>query len=206
MVKRKRETAAEVMERLKNDKEFQARKLKKEQEMEIAYAPIHKDDEGIVKELNQAGIKVKSVWDFVNTKDKYPDAIDILGKHLSLSHTNRIKDGIARSLAVPYAVKFFDVLVSEYRKATPDEEIAIPVDRGYKEGLAVALSVQANNKERLDKLFELLKDKKQGSSRCMLLFAIDYYFKKDEEVKNRLRELNDTELNEFVKNNFKWKL
>ena len=53
--------------------------------------------------LWDAGFHVESVWDFVNTADKYPAAIPILLRHVNLPYSKRIKEGIIRALTVNYA-------------------------------------------------------------------------------------------------------
>ena len=103
MIKKKRITAAEHMALLQKNPEWVARNaetmanfLQREKEFKILEGPLLSD-------LKNIGIKVDSVWDLVNTADKYPGAIPILRQHLSLAYHKRIKEGIIRALTVNYA-------------------------------------------------------------------------------------------------------
>ena len=103
MIKKKWITAAEHMALLQKNPEWVARNaetmanlLQREKEFKTLEGPLLSD-------LKNIGIKVDSVWDLVNTADKYPGAIPILRRHLPLPYHKRIKEGIIRALTVNYA-------------------------------------------------------------------------------------------------------
>ena len=103
MTKKKWITAAEHMALLQKNPEWVARNaktmanlLQREEEFKIMEGPLLSD-------LRNMGIQIESVWDLVNTADKYPAAIPILRRHLSLPYHKRIKEGIIRALTVNYA-------------------------------------------------------------------------------------------------------
>jgi hypothetical protein len=103
MIKKKWITAAEHMALLQKNPEWVARNaetmanlLQREKEFKILEGPLLYD-------LKNIGVQVESVWDLVNTADKYPAAIPILLRHLPLPYHKRIKEGIIRALTVNYA-------------------------------------------------------------------------------------------------------
>lgn len=57
----------------------------------------------IVADMLAIGFDIRSVWDFVNTKERYPLAIPVLLKHLELGYHERIHEGIIRALMTPDA-------------------------------------------------------------------------------------------------------
>jgi hypothetical protein len=75
------------------------------------------EDSRIVAVLKkQAGIDVKSVFDLVNSKTSYPDAIPVLLGFLPNISDNWIKEGVVRALAVREARGKVDVaLVNEFK-------------------------------------------------------------------------------------------
>jgi hypothetical protein len=129
-------------------------------------------------ELSATGWNVDSVWNLVNTSTRYVAAIPILLKHLPLPYSDRVREGIARALAVPEPAvqEAWPMLVDEYRK-TPSGwgVIAIGDQKEYrlgaKDGLACALSVAVTD-ETLPELIALANDRAHGESRLLLLSAL----------------------------------
>jgi hypothetical protein len=69
----------------------------------------------LVEALNDSSLAVKSVWDLVNTKRAYTEAIAILVAHLEHQYPYRIREGIARALTVKYVGEdAFRALVNEF--------------------------------------------------------------------------------------------
>jgi hypothetical protein len=119
---------------------------------------------------------IDSIWNLVNTSKKYPEVVPILLKHLILPYSDRTREGLARSLAVPEAREAWPTLVAEYRKAPMGVGIIAPGDTkelklGYKDGLACALSAIVTD-ATLGELIEIAKDREQGPSRVLLLSAL----------------------------------
>jgi len=69
------------------------------------------------------------------------------------------------------------VLLDEYNKAISDEEIEDPKKRGYKDGLAAAISFLGIKQNGYH--FELVRDKRHGKSR---VFFVENLFKLREEA------------------------
>jgi hypothetical protein len=126
------------------------------------------EEEPLLADLRAIGWDpgVDSVWDLVNTAEPYPEAIPILLWHLTRPYSDRIKEGIARALAVPDAVDAWPILVAEYKKAEEGQENGVM--RGYKDGLAVALAVIATDAV-LGEVISLIKDTSNGSTRIFFL-------------------------------------
>ena len=101
-------TAKELMEQLKADPDFLAKKAKNDAQFEELERICEADEYELICELNSRGFHVKSVWDLVNNAPheflernfvgSYEDAYPILVKHLTISHHQRIREGIIRAL------------------------------------------------------------------------------------------------------------
>ena len=154
----------EKMQELENDKEYLALKEAQDKEFKRLEEMFARDEVDLVEELNEAGFRVNSVWDFVNSDNNYKDAEPILCKHLEAKHHPRILAGIARALAVPefaYDERLWTILTKMYANTLPDSEIEVPEERGLQEGVAVALSV-LTTPSRLDALKNLLNESPGG--------------------------------------------
>jgi hypothetical protein len=156
--------------KLTNEEKSRLREINLGREHERAEraARLRVEEEPIVADLKVAGLDVKSVWDLVNTSTPYPNAIPLLLKHLVLPYPDRIREGIARALAVPDARNAWSLLVSEYKKAPIGDQNGLKL--GAKSGLAAALSAVATD-EVIAELVSLAKDRSNGSSRLLLLKA-----------------------------------
>jgi hypothetical protein len=99
---------------LATNSEYQAMRKRKDAEWAAAVAKNRQEEATLVQELRDAGVHVKltnipgeehegppkSVWDLVNTRTPYPEAIPILIKHLEIDYGRDVKEGIIRALAV----------------------------------------------------------------------------------------------------------
>jgi hypothetical protein len=143
--------------------EMMAAQRRHEAELERKEAEWREAEAPLVDELRKAGYEVGSVWDLVNTSAPYPDAIPILLAHLQRPYPDRVREGIARALAVPDARYAWGDLALLYRNEPPDTDA--------KHGLAVALAATADDSVIQD-LIELAQDRKHGESRNLLLDAL----------------------------------
>ena len=85
---------------LEADPEYVARGDKEEQERQRQVAQWRRAEAPLVEELRESGFEVDSAWDLVNTSTPYPRALPILVKHLERPYPDRVREGIARALAV----------------------------------------------------------------------------------------------------------
>lgn len=61
---------------------------------------LRKETEKLLEEIKSKGLIITTIWDLVNTKKSYTEAIDPLTKHLLLPYHHRNKEGIIRALGV----------------------------------------------------------------------------------------------------------
>ncbi|WP_052417598.1 hypothetical protein [Cellvibrio mixtus] len=175
-MKKKTETTEEWFARLQADPEYVARQAEQEAKFAEKSARIAAEEKPILDELLTIGLDVDELSDFINTADQYVEAIPVLTKHMLLPYSDVIRETLARALAIPESKSIWSLLVQEYIKAPIGKGIKLRGDveefnLGYKSGLACALSVAVTD-ETLPELIELLKDKRHGESRVLLLSAI----------------------------------
>src|ERR1043165_213162 len=111
MKKRKPRTADELMAELEADPKWVADRARLDAEFERQEAELARAEAPLVAELRGAGYPVESVWDLVTTRDRYPIAVPILVEHLQRPYPGRIREGIARALAVREAKSAYSLLV-----------------------------------------------------------------------------------------------
>jgi hypothetical protein len=156
-------TVAEGLAALEADPAFVERRARQDAEMAARVAQRKIDEAPLVRDLGAAGFDVQSVWELVNTAEKYDAALPILLEHLQRPYPRGIREGIARALAVPEAAFAWDVLMRLYQEES---------DRWAKDGLAVALSGAASDATTED-VIALARDARNGPSRVLLLSALE---------------------------------
>jgi HEAT repeat protein len=161
-MKKEPQTAAELLKELESDPQWRERrehqkKILQQKEAEYRHAEIP-----IVQELNSVGIRIRSVWDLVNTPRTPAAAIPVLLKHLVKPYPERVREGIARALAVPEANYGWPILLNAFRHEKDNTTI------GPKWAIAVALGATGND-DVLDEVIELVSDKSLGENRVPLL-------------------------------------
>ena len=153
--------ADELMRELANDPEWVGAQDRRESERNALAAALREAEQPLVQELRRAGYAVDSAWDLVNTSVPYPGALPILLDHLARPYPDRVREGIARALAVRGDARFaWPELVSLYREEPPGTDA--------KDGLAVALAA-ISDRSTLTELIQLAQDRSHGSSRVLLI-------------------------------------
>lgn len=155
-------TAAELVAELQTDPEWVAARDSKDRELAAQESEFRRAEAPLVEELRSVGFDVSSAWDLVNTADPYPAALPILLKHLERSYPGKVREGIARALAVRDAKFGWDVLMRLYREES---------DPSAKDGLAVALAATADE-GTIEDVIALAGDPWHGPSRLLLMRAI----------------------------------
>lgn len=129
---------------------------------------LEKEDRMVAQALKKVGLRVKSIYDLVNSKQTYPQAIPILIDLLPKVRHDRIKEGVARALtakeARPIAAR---PLMDEFRAMNPETESA----RMTKWAIGNALSVVADDSV-FEEMSALVRDKSHGWARSMLALAL----------------------------------
>jgi hypothetical protein len=164
-------------------------------------ARLSAEEAPLAEDLRAVGLSASSAWDLVNSKEPYSQAVPVLLKHLQRPYSDRIREGIARALAIPQAEvqENWTLLVAEYCRASFGRGgVAIGDTKEYrlgaKDGLAVALSAAATD-DRLPELIALAEDPIHGESRILLLSALKKRRKKNRLVQEAIPRLSrDPEL------------
>jgi len=128
-------------------------------------AEMHEAEQPLLEDIRSSGKDLHSVWDLVGTQEPYHTLVPILLKHLQRPYPDRIKEGIARALAIPEAIVGWKVLVDAFR-ADPDRE-----GMGAKAGVALALAAAANDSV-MPEIVQLLREREHGQNRAFLLNAL----------------------------------
>lgn len=144
---------------------FVERRRQQDEEREKRAAEWRRAEAPLVKELRDAGYPVESAWDLVNTPGSYPAAVPILLAHLSRPYPGRVREGIARALAVPEAKTVgWETLTRLFREEQEEQ---------VKDGLAVAIAGAADD-DVIDEVIALARDESLGASRVILLHALEH--------------------------------
>ena len=167
-------TAKEYLEKLQKNKDFLERKAEQDRRHKQFEMRLAADEEPLITNLARLDIHVNSVWDLVNGPNNYDAAVPVLLRHLNENHHPRTKEGIARALAIPACVDdelVWGELVKHFRKVPPDEAIEDPERRGFRMGLAVALSALADM-SRIEELRSLVEDTADGEDKGFIIETI----------------------------------
>ncbi len=127
-------------------------------ELAAAEAPL-------VEELRSAGLDIDSVWDLVNTAERYPDAIPVLFEHLHKPYPEKIVEGILRALAVPESKSGWRDLLSVF-EAAPSKDSG-----GLRWAAGCALGAAADDGV-IAEVMRIVSDLDYGFDRATLLPAL----------------------------------
>lgn len=141
---------------------YLARKKDRDEVIQRKSGEFARAEAPLVQELRDAGAQVSSVWDLVNTKKPYPKLLPILFVHLDRPYPERVREGIARALAVPDSRSRWDELVNRYLAETDT------TTNGMKWALHLAIAAAADVTV-LDKLIRLACDRRHGRNRAMFV-------------------------------------
>ena len=181
MTRRKAMTAHEFLGRWPEppDPAVRARLAREEEERRQRELEYKRVEQPLVAELRSVGWDVSSVWDLVNIDEAYPEALPVLVRHLARPYPPAIRDGIARALAVRNALFAWDNLREQY---------VAEQDKLAKQGFAAALAAMVD-RDHLDELLALLRDRRHGTSRGILLRGLQRL--RDARARAALEELAD---------------
>jgi hypothetical protein len=192
MIKAPRISAAEHLALLRQDPEWAAREAEDDARLKEAQEQFRREEAPLLLDLENVGINVDSVWDFVNTANKYPTAIPVLLRHVTLPYHKRIKEGIVRALTVNYAgPDVLRELIRQFRNETDDSanslkwvlgnaisEVATPADADTIIGLATDPSHGEARDMITQRLPRVVKDKvrlRQVLQKLMLDKQVEQY-------------------------------
>lgn len=156
-------SSAELIAKLQADPKHQEAEIHRAARQSAVEYRLRAEETPLINELKDAGWYVESVWDLVNTTKPYAEIIPILLLHLKKPYSDRLREGIARALAVPEAIDVWQTLRTAYESSHADSDV--------KRGLAAALAA-ASDDNVIAELAEIAKNPKNGSSRLLLLRAL----------------------------------
>lgn len=156
-------SAEDLIAELEADPEYVAETARQDEELARKAAEWRRAEEPLAEELRAAGFAVESAWDLVNTSTPYPEALPILLEHLECPYPDRVREGIARALAVRDAQFGAPVLTRLYREERAGTDA--------KAGLAVAIGEAAHD-DVIDEVIALARDPVHGTSRVLMLDAL----------------------------------
>ena len=166
MAKRRRITAEQLLAELATDRKFVELQSAEDMELRREEKQLARAQAPLLRDLNAAGAHLESVWNLVNTRRKYPTLIPVLLKHLDRKYPGKIREGIARALAVPGAVIGWNQLLRNF--------VAEPVldERGHanqvKWALHLAIAAAADSSVVGD-LVGLAADRRHGEHRSFFI-------------------------------------
>jgi hypothetical protein len=156
-------SATDFMAQLAQDEEYQKRKAAFDAEMEERDRILQEAEQPIVQDLREAGVRVDSVWDLVNTSEPYPAALPVLLEHLERGgYPERVMESLGRALAVKPSVVFWERIKARYLASR---------DAGEEDGTAVALAACATAAQ-FDDLVGFLSIEERGESRIYFVKPI----------------------------------
>lgn len=126
-------------------------------------------DQYIVSELSKIGVRVLSVFDLVNTKKSYPEAIPVLLNCFDRVDDSVIKEALVRALTVKEAEGVANRKMIQEFLAIPSN--AAPPEQLLKWAIGNALSVIATDADYAD-LVNIATSKEHGKAREMVVAAL----------------------------------
>ena len=119
-----------------------------------------------MEDLRAAGAEIESVWDLVNSRKRYPRLIQTLLSHLQRKYPQRIREGIARALAVPDARVGWGKLVQAFMGESGPVDPVLGVNE-MKWALHLAIAAAADVSV-LDDLIGLVIDRRRHGPSLIL--------------------------------------
>lgn len=117
------------------------------------------------EDLASVGVKVGSVWDLVQRRDRYDAALPVLIQHLETSNDRSEVEGIARALTARWASSAVPALVRQFPRWVDGPE-SKPRHTGWAIGNAIN---QAWREDQLDDVLALAAEPAYGSDRAMIV-------------------------------------
>ena len=165
-MKKRKKTAQELLAELQADRDFVREREQRERELSAVEGELREAERPLLEALRRVGVPVESVWDLVNSSEAYPRALPALVEHLQRPYPERIREGIARALAVPdlpeYAVA---VLFDEFER---DGDV---LGRGVKWGIGCALAA-GTSARHLPRLLQLARATMHGQNRAVIVESL----------------------------------
>lgn len=171
-MKKKPTTAAELWSELASDPEYQKMRMEMEQRRASLKRKLQEDQRELIAACHSVGTSIDSVWDLVNTTEKYDAVIPILVDHLEKPHHPRTQEGIVRALTVSEARGVATEPLIRMFRSIADSESEIK----WLVGSAIAKTATERD---AGTVLELIKDERHGASREFLPYALIHLPRKE---------------------------
>lgn len=169
-------TTEELLNKLKNDKQYQARLKTREEDLQKRHEILVKESKSFSKDCYLLGYELETPWDLINISEPYPKLIPTLIKYLEQeNYSSQFREGVARSLAVKDSTEYFDNILHQYNKTPVTSE-------NVKWAIACALSESARTQNHYDIIEKLICDVENGVSRNALLDTVKRMRKEQKET------------------------
>jgi hypothetical protein len=169
MAKKKRMTAEDILAELEADPEYVAHQQAQDREIERQEAASARAQAPLLRDLKAAGADLNTVWDLVNTRRKYPQLVPVLLKHLDRKYPEKIREGIARALAVPDARIGWKQLLRAFSAEPALDEQGNPSQVKWALHLAIAAAADASG---VHDLVALTANRRHGENRSYFVDAL----------------------------------
>ena len=146
-----------------------AMKSRVEQDRLAIHELRDEQDQLVVDELRKVGLEVQSVYDLVNSKASYPQAVPVLLRALDQVTEPFIKEGVVRALTDPAARGIAaGPLVREYERITAEDS---DPEGWLRWAIGSALALVADDSVS-DQIINMAKDRSQGMARQFVVVAL----------------------------------
>ena len=164
-MKKKRESAAEIVARLDRDPGRRARCAVRDAELLLIAERRRKEVIPLADDLRAAGLDLASPWELSQRPADLELAFPVLLQHLRMPHSENTLGNIASLFQRREARPYWESLLSLYGDTTDNS------NANWRFQLAHAIVVMAS-KSDLDTLLELLRDRRLGTSRIAFVPAV----------------------------------
>jgi hypothetical protein len=158
-------SVADFNAQLAADPEYQAKRRAFVAKQKALDEFLARAEAPVVDALQRAGFSVSSVWDLVNTAERYTAALPILLDHLQRDYPDRVREGIARAMAVPESKFAWQTLLNLFRHSLEAKP------NGVKWAIGLALAAAADD-EVMPDVIALFRDRRHGENRLAFTKAL----------------------------------
>jgi HEAT repeat protein len=177
-------SAAELMAELASDPALRAMQQRRATERLQVEAQLASAEQPLLEALGQQGVRLFSVWELVNSAQTPAALIPTLCEHLAKPYPSKVREAIARALAVPASLSVWTSLESVFETER---------DPAVKWAVHLALAAAAD-RSVLDRLLRLALDRRHGRARALLAYSLGR-MRDDERAAKALRVLTaDTDI------------
>lgn len=93
-------STAEILREIESKPEYQKGKQDRLLSDERERLSRREAEKPVLEDLSRVGVKVETVWDLVNSRTPYPQAVPVLAKHLAYPYPIKNREALVRSLIV----------------------------------------------------------------------------------------------------------